>query len=157
MASKHGSGPNRESARSHALRPMWTSMMNRCYLPSQKSYTSYGGRGIAVCARWRDFWVFVADVSPRPSKGHTLDRIDNDGNYEHGNCRWATRTEQLRNQRRNRLLTHNGRTQCLTAWAEEAGLDKAVLRGRIVKLGWSVDRAITTPTRRHYRAALAAA
>lgn len=72
----------------------WSAMRGRCYDPSNASYASYGGRGITVCARWHDFLNFLADMGERPSKDHSIDRRDPDGNYEPGNCRWATRAEQ---------------------------------------------------------------
>lgn len=77
----------------------WWDMRQRCLNPNVASYANYGGRGIRVCDRWNDFSAFRADMGCRPSPAHSLDRIDNDGNYEPGNCRWATRSEQQRNKR----------------------------------------------------------
>jgi hypothetical protein len=85
----------------------WTGMKERCYNPSADSYKNYGGRGITVCDRWRDdFPAFYADMGPRPSENHSLDRRDTDGNYEPENCRWATRSEQQKNKRPMQRKTH---------------------------------------------------
>lgn len=89
----------RDGRRSHPLYATWHNMIRRCHDLEHLSYPNYGQRGITVCREWRnDFWVFVAAVGSRPD-GHTLDRIDNDGNYEPGNVRWATASEQRANQR----------------------------------------------------------
>lgn len=81
----------------------WKDMRYRCLKESHADYCNYGARGITVCERWRDnFWNFYADMGPKPARGYTLDRIDNNGNYEPGNCRWATYSEQNRNKRPSR-------------------------------------------------------
>lgn len=82
----------------------WQNMMTRCFNPKATQYAWYGGRGISVCERWRDFAAFVADVGERPSPKHSLDRIDCNGDYEPGNVRWATHTEQCRNRSSNRSV-----------------------------------------------------
>ncbi len=115
----------------------WHEMRQRCYNPNAKSYHNYGGRGISVCPRWREsFPSFLADMGLRPSSKHSIDRIDNNGSYEPNNCRWATLSQQHQNYRQNRLLTVNGKTQCITAWAEELNMDRRVIYNR-AKLGWS--------------------
>jgi hypothetical protein len=77
----------------------WTNLLGRCTNHNQQNYRLYGGRGISVCERWKQFENFLADVGRKPGPGYSIDRIDNDGNYEPGNCRWATASEQRRNQR----------------------------------------------------------
>jgi hypothetical protein len=123
----------------------WRSMMQRCTDTNSAAYPRYGGRGIKVCDRWRKFANFLADMGARP-EGKSLDRWpDNDGNYEPGNCRWATPEEQAANTRTNHTITAAGRTQTITAWARELGVDPGAIRYRIDKMGWDPERAVTTP------------
>jgi len=103
-------------------------MIGRCYRPRNHRYAWYGGRGIRVCDRWRtSFEAFLADVGPRPTPRHSLDRIDNDGDYEPGNVRWATSFEQSRNRRNVKLYTHDGETLTLSEWADRVGLPYSTL------------------------------
>lgn len=120
---------------------VWASMKQRCLNPDSDNYHKYGGRGITVCERWLDFRNFLADMGPRPD-GMTIDRIENNGNYEPGNCRWATPTEQAFNTRRNRSITYNGITRSLTQWAELYGIKFGTLWQRLEK-GWPMDIALT--------------
>jgi hypothetical protein len=114
-------------------------MRRRCYVETDTSYRIYGARGITVCGRWRDsFEAFISDMGPRPSAGHSLDRIDNDGNYEPGNCRWATRSQQMRNTRQNHLLTVQGKTMTLVEAAEVAGINQNAALNRISYLTHSM-------------------
>jgi hypothetical protein len=122
----------------------WRGMFSRCFDPGHESYEDYGGRGIKVCDRWLEYENFVADMGQRPV-GMTLDRENTDGNYEPGNCRWATNREQQTNKRNNVNLTFGGRTQTMVEWAEERGLDPGLLWQRIRKLRWPVEKALTTP------------
>lgn len=126
----------------------WSAMRNRCKNPRNERYFRYGGRGISVCDRWGDFAVFLADMGPRPSLDHTIDRIDNDGNYEPCNCRWMTRREQNSNQRHTRRLTAFGRTQSMSAWAREIGITRESLRDRIAK-GMPIEDAISQRPKGH--------
>lgn len=123
----------------------WRGAKLRCGNPNEPSYKHYGGRGIKVCERWvRDFLTFLADMGRRPSAKHSLDRIDVNGNYEPGNCRWATWSVQALNKRTNRRIAALGRTQTLTEWSRETGLSCDTLRKRVA-MGWSAERAVTTP------------
>ena len=123
----------------------WNSMRHRCHNPRRKDFANYGGRGIVVCEKWReDFSAFLKDVGKRPSRKHTLDRIRNDKNYEPGNVRWATRKDQARNRRSNRLLSYNGERLTITEWAERAGVSRETFHFRLER-GWSMAKAVTTP------------
>jgi hypothetical protein len=119
-------------------------MMDRCLSPGSNTYRNYGGRGISVCPQWRDFRGFLADMGERPSRGHSLDRIDNEKGYEPGNCRWATAKQQGRNKRNSRLIEAFGRVQTLSAWAEEIGQLPSFISRRL-ELGWDVERALSAP------------
>lgn len=83
----------------HPLYPTWLGMRQRCYTPGATSFKNYGARGIRVCERWNDFKLFAADMGPKPSPNHWIERVDNDGNYEPFNCVWALPVERLSNQR----------------------------------------------------------
>lgn len=122
----------------------WKGIRGRCGDPNDKSFPNYGGRGIRVCERWDSFENFFEDMGPRPSPLHSIDRIDNNGNYEPSNCRWATQTVQQNNRRSNRLLTHDGRTQTVTQWCRELGFAPAVVHCRL-RRGWPVSDALTLP------------
>ena len=100
----------------------WKGIRARCTNPNEPNYKYYGGRGISVCKRWQTFENFISDMGKRPTPKHSIDRINNMGNYTNHNCRWATHTQQMRNTRLNRLLTHNGKTMCVSEWCEYLGL-----------------------------------
>jgi len=123
------------------IRGVWSAMLERCRNKRHKQYMNYGGRGITVCERWYDLANFVADMGERP-KGLTLDRVDNNKGYSHENCRWATKLEQARNTRGNRLFTINGVTKCLSAWCGEYKIHKCTVRGRLTA-GWPIELALT--------------
>jgi len=124
----------------------WKSMLDRCRNPKNSGWMLYGGRGITVCAEWANFASFLADMGPRPP-GHSLDRVDPDGNYAPGNVRWATAREQNRNVRTNRWLTYSGVTLCLADWAARLGIHSSTLAHRLKH--WPLERALATPRERH--------
>lgn len=124
----------------------WRSMRERCRNPSHSAYGRYGGRGISVCERWMDsFEAFLEDMGPRPSAEHSIDRINNDGNYEPGNCRWATIDEQARNRSNTIRLTFRGETLLLVEWCERMGVNADMVRSRVER-GWSAEDALTKPS-----------
>lgn len=122
----------------------WAAMHTRCTNPNQESFANYGARGISVCERWNSFENFLADMGPKPSPRHTIERMDNERGYNPTNCRWATRAEQNTNTRQNRYLTFKGKTMALSQWAREVGLTGSALTARLNR-GWSIDDALTTP------------
>ncbi len=135
-AFKHGGWGTKEWGR-------WHGMICRCYDPKEIGYARYGGRGITVCERWLGddgFANFRQDLGPVPP-GHTLDRIDPDGNYTPTNVRWATVKQQARNRRSNRLITAFGKTQCIAAWSDETGIKRHTIGYRI-RHGWTSENAL---------------
>src|SRR3990167_7252846 len=122
---------------------VWAAMRRRCNNPNVKDYPDYGGRGITVCERWAKFINFWNDMGPCP-EGLELDRKDNDGNYEPGNCHWAPRSVQAKNKRNNRLLTAHGQTKILADWARELNMTHGAIHYRL-RTGWSVERALSLP------------
>ncbi len=129
-----------------------SSMIQRCYSKTYPGYKRYGARGIQVCDRWRfgdgklvATQCFAADMGNRPSDGHTLERINNKGNYEPSNCRWATQREQANNRSSNVVVEFNGKKQTAAQWSRELGFGFSTLRKRLGKYGWSVWDALTRP------------
>jgi hypothetical protein len=108
----------------------WANMLYRCTSPSCHAWESYGGRGIAVCERWKSFENFYADMGQRPH-GTSLDRIDNNGNYEPSNCAWRTYKEQQNNRRTSRVIEYNGKRMTLSQWSRETGIPISTLFGRL--------------------------
>lgn len=123
----------------------WSNMKQRCNNPNATGYKNYGGSGIKHCKRWDKFENFFHDMGKKPTKKHTIGRIDSSTNYTPENCRWETRKQQNRNHCRNNNITHNGKTMCLTDWAKESGIPYETLRGRVNKLEWPFDKAISIP------------
>ena len=143
-----------ERSKSHGMThtkiySVWNQMMQRCNNPKNQAYANYGGRGITVCSRWHDISKFREDMGDPPN-GTSIDRINNDGNYEPGNCRWATRKEQAHNRRSKVIYwTHSGKTLCLNEWSKLLGVSPGMLHKRH-KLGWPVDKILTTPIDHSY-------
>ena len=126
----------------------WIGMKSRCYTKTNIGYPYYGGRGIAVCERWRDnFEDFLADMGHNQTLHHSLDRIDPNGDYCPENGRWAIQETQDNNRRSNRFLTFNGKTQTVAQWAKEVGITRGALLSRLA-WGWPIEDAITWPAER---------
>jgi hypothetical protein len=122
-------------------------MRARCNNDYATNYEWYGARGITVCDRWQNsFENFFADVGPKPTKLHTLERIDVNGHYEPSNVRWATTMEQGANMRSNRMITAFGETKHMQEWRRAFGLKQGTLWDRLNR-GWDVERAISEPAR----------
>jgi hypothetical protein len=121
----------------------WKSMIGRCTRIRSADWPNYGGRGITVCDRWlHSFENFLVDMGECPSKKHTVERGDVNGNYEPSNCRWATKLEQARNTSRNRMLTHQGKTLCIGEWAEITGLPYKTIIARLNR-GKTAEQALS--------------
>ena len=121
---------------------VWHGMLQRCSNPNNDSYAYYIGRDITVCDRWiNSFENFYADMGPRPSPDYSIDRIDNNGNYEPGNCKWSTPEEQANNRRDNLLFTHKNKQYTILQLAEEYNINPINVRNRLNR-GWSVEEAI---------------
>jgi hypothetical protein len=121
-------------------------MRTRCKSPVAPNFHLYGGRGITVCERWDSFEAFVSDLGERPDLAQSLDRIDVEGNYEPGNCRWATSEEQGNNRRTNRWIEAFGRRQTLKQWSSETGIPQTTLAERL-DAGMSPQDALSKPSR----------
>lgn len=142
----------RERSKTHGLSKsrlyiIRSNMIQRCYNSRSTYYKNYGGRNITVCDEWKNNptsfleWAFSTGYAD----DLTIERIDNNGNYEPGNCRWATNEEQGGNTRRARLITFKGETRSIAQWARHLKIKKSILIDRLNKLGWSEEEALTTP------------
>jgi hypothetical protein len=126
---------------------IWISIKARCVARDRRTRRNYLDRGITVCQRWAEsFETFLADMGPRPTPQHTIERRNGSLGYQPDNCCWATRLEQAHNMRTNRHLTHDGKTMTITEWARSLGTDCGTLSYRL-RAGWSVEQALTTPVR----------
>ena len=122
---------------------VWKAMWQRCTNPRNKNYATYKDR--APPPAWKDFAVFLADIGPRPGANYSLERVNNDGPYGPDNTVWIPSSQQARNTRTNRWLTHDGETKLITEWAKQIGIAPASLRERIQK--WGLEKALSTPKR----------
>jgi hypothetical protein len=142
---KHGASKSRNYI-------LWSHIKDRCYNPNSQYYHIYGGKGITLYKEWYDsFETFTHYIGERPTKEHSLDRIDSNKNYEPDNVRWATPTEQANNTSQNHNLTYNNVTQSIAMWERELGFSAGTLKARINMLKWSVEKAIETPVRKNNR------
>lgn len=120
----------------------WWSMMNRCTNPQSRDWVYYGGRGISVCLEWYSFGTFLKDMGEAPA-GKSLDRRENNSNYEPTNCRWATWTEQARNRRSARFLEVNGMRRSVSEWAQYLNISRRLIFVRLSR-GWTPERALSS-------------
>ena len=124
----------------------WIGIKQRCLDPKCRSYKDYGERGITICRNWeKSFRSFFKHVGPRPSPAHSLGRIDNNRNYEPGNVRWETTSQQSRNKSTTNYLTLNGITRSRADWSDLLGLGPTTVKNRLIR-GWSIEKALTTPS-----------
>lgn len=149
---QHDRNKSGTNGRSHGMSQsrqyrIWSHMLGRCNNPTDDGYGDYGGRGIKVCERWHIFENFLEDIKNEYDHSLTIDRIDNNGNYEPSNVRWATQKQQQRNKRSNVLVTVDGETSPMAHFAERYGIRNYHLYHRL-KLGWSLERALKTPIRK---------
>jgi hypothetical protein len=138
-ATTHGFAPSKKKPSEYTT---WRSMRNRCERPACVAYRDYGGRGIKVCERWKLFVNFLEDMGLKPTPKHTLDRIDNDGDYSPENCRWVTREANGRNKRNNWQVTFIGETKPLAEWCDQFNLPYNRTYGRL-RRGRTPEEAFT--------------
>ena len=134
-----------DASRTHGARKtraysIWHNMKTRCDNPNSRYFKDYGGRGIKICDRWRDFSAFLEDLG-QPPDGMTLDRIDNDRGYEPGNVRWASKKDQANNRRSSRVIEHGGERLTLQQWANRTGIKRATIAQRLDR-GWPAAKAL---------------
>lgn len=130
---------------------IWNMIKQRVLVPTCRVYKDYGGRGIDIDPRWKEFEAFLTDVGHPPFEGAELDRVDNDRGYWPDNVRWVTRKEQMRNIRNNRRFEFDGKNLTLGEWSEITGILQATLSSRLYSYDWSVERALTTPVEKCFK------
>jgi len=123
----------------------WVMMRQRCMNPKNKDFKDYGGRGIRICKRWDSVKTFIKDMGLAPSQKHSIDRIDNDGDYKPSNCQWSTTKFQCNHTRKNVILTHNGESKTLAQWSELLNIKYSTLHKRHYGMQWPIERILTTP------------
>lgn len=136
----------------HPIYVTWCNIIQRCHNPKATSYPWYGAVGIAVCPRWRQFKNFCCDMLPTWKEGLEIDRRDSKGNYEPSNCRWSDHHTQLRNYARNHWIEFNGERKTICDWSISLGGRHSLIRHRL-RLGWTIEKALTTPAKRINRGA----
>lgn len=146
---------NKTHGKTHTrLFNVWQCMIARCYNANRSNYKNYGGRGITVCDEWKnDFmnfynWAMQNGYDETALRGKcTIDRINNDGNYEPDNCRWVTLKSQCSNRRTNKFVTYNGVTKTIKQWSYECDIPYTTLYHRVVTAKWDIEKALTTPVK----------
>lgn len=129
---------------------IWVDMRKRCENPKHTAFARYGGRGISVCENWLEYENFANWAKETGySDSLTIDRIENNGDYSPQNCRWTTRKTQARNKSNNTTYTYQGKTLTVPEWSELTGIKPSTLYARLTGYGWSVEKALSTPPRRH--------
>lgn len=131
---------------------IWCSMKDRCYNPNNKTYKDYGGRGVYICEEWKNsFEIFYQDMGPKPTPSSSIHRKDDSLCYCKESCIWASKKQQGREKRNNRILEWKGEKKTLAEWSEITGISRMLIHGRIDRLGWTTDEALSTPTRKDKR------
>lgn len=146
LQSANGKKNGRHRMAGTSIYATWAAMIGRCTNTKNRQYHRYGGRGITVCDRWRtSFENFFEDMGDRPTSAHTLDRRENDGNYEPSNCRWATKLEQTRNRSTSLNVTVGTTTMPLKDWCDKYGMDYSTAHSRLFISKWPVEFALFAP------------
>lgn len=129
---------------------IWLQMKHRTSNPANHKYGDYGGRGIRVCTEWQTFEPFLKWAKENGYADNLqIDRLNVDGNYEPTNCRWVTRKVNMLNRRNTILITFKGETKPLLIWCEELGVPYCTVYSRIHEYGWTIEKALSTPVRKH--------
>lgn len=149
---RHGKFKHGKSNHKSRAYDIYHGMLQRCENPKVKSFACYGGRGIGVCKEWKGklgFLTFLNDMGEPPSFNHSIERIDNDGNYSKQNCRWCLKAEQASNKRNSVKLTKDGQTFTATEWARKLGLGKDTIHRRLRK-GWSIEECFSNKKKNQF-------